>query len=261
MLEEGKFGHEDSFEYEWPVALDEVDDFSKILVECRLFFENTKSAGRICQTACAALRHGYGRLLDLCMTLGLRGTVASTGSNVEINAVELSRPSAWINVRNGDLLERTSDGKFFPRWTGLSFLDGSRGALSGPLHNVVPRSIADPSIAPASTFHVKCTEPDGIRSDTIERRTASPKKSIVRIERNKAVIKDCIDWLVPMMRASMNERPKSKQAFWSDAQARWPSLLSHRSFLGAWTAAIEISGAIAWGAPGAPRKSRRKSPR
>jgi hypothetical protein len=200
-------------------------------------------------------------LLDLCKRLGLRGTVPSTGSIVDIDPVHLSRPAAWIDVRNGDLLERTSDGKFFPRWIGLSFLDGGRAAHAGSLYSGAPHSITDPAIAAGSAFHVKCTEPDGLRSDTIERRSASTKKSMVRIERDKAVIKDCIDWLVPIMRASMNERTKSKQAFWSEAQARWPGLLSHRSFLGAWTDAIDISGAIAWGAPGAPRKIATESPR
>ena len=262
MLEEGKFGHDVSFEYEWPVELGEFEDFAKVVVASRYHFERPKSAGRDCRTACASLRHRYGRLLYLCIRLGLRGTIPSTGSIVDIDPVHLSRPAAWIDVRNGDLLEKTIDGKFFPRWTGLSFLEGDRpdhGADSFPIG--APRPITDPSIGPVSTFHVKCTAPDGVRRDTIEPRPTSMKKSIVRIERDQAIVQACAGWLVQIMRASKNERSHSKQTLWNEAQERWPGSLSHRSFLGAWTEAIRISGAIVWGAPGAPRKSARKSAR
>ena len=129
MLEEGQFGHDAIFEYEWPVELGEFEDFSEVLVACRYAFERPKSAGKDCRTACAALRHRYGRLLDLCVTLGLARDrrLDGLGRRNQFSPA-LTPTSAWINVRDGDLLERTSDGKFFARWTGLSFLDGGRAA-------------------------------------------------------------------------------------------------------------------------------------
>ena len=161
-----------------------------------------------------------------------RGTFSATGVVGVIDPLQWERAGLWIDVRNGDLLEEENN-KPTLRWSGLALM-------------------APPSL------HVKPAVSDGLLPSTTEPH-ASTKKSIVRVERDQATVKACIDWLVQIMRASKNERTHSKRSLWNEAQEKWRNSLSHRSFLGAWTEAIRISGAIAWGAAGAPRKSNRRA--
>jgi hypothetical protein len=65
---------------------------------------------------------------------------------------------------------------------------------------------------------------------------------------------DCYSWLAEEMRKSPNRRPKRRDFFLNEAQAKWPNL-GEAAFLRAWGKAISETGADAWKAAGRPRKN------
>jgi hypothetical protein len=65
----------------------------------------------------------------------------------------------------------------------------------------------------------------------------------------------CKEWLAAEMRASPDNKPRSKAAYFEEARARWGQRISKEAFDGAWATALDETGAK-WGKPGRPRKSR-----
>jgi hypothetical protein len=112
-------------------------------------------------------------------------------------------------------------------------------------------------------FHVNSPERDGVLPRTIPVQVdpAKLRKAVARVETSAASFKACTAWLMEIMRASPTERKITKSVLWEMAQEKWPGTLSERSFLQARSEVIRASGASAWGAAGASRKSKRKSTR
>jgi hypothetical protein len=69
---------------------------------------------------------------------------------------------------------------------------------------------------------------------------------------------DCRRWLIEQMAKSPDARPKSKSAFWDDAQKIFP-LLARRQFNRAWDDAIDETDARGWSRAGAPKRPGRQS--
>ena len=168
--------------------------------------------------------------------------VRSRGTGQILSSI-WSHRSFYIDAENGDVLQiKNSDiadcnDFLMKRWRAVM--------LRRPLQT--------------SMFHGKPLVPDPIRSHTTEpqRTSKSSGKAIVRVETTTTSFKACRDWLVEIMQASPNEKTETKQDLWKKAQEKWPGTLSERSFLAARTEAICITGAIAWSAAGASRKSQR----
>ena len=71
--------------------------------------------------------------------------------------------------------------------------------------------------------------------------------------------KDCYGWLLQQMKASPRSKPKSKEALWSEARARFKRI-SRRQFDRTWDQAITDSGAHVWSRAGRlARKSNRRT--
>jgi hypothetical protein len=168
----------------------------------------------------------------------VRGTFVATGMVGMIDPLQWTRRGSCIEVQNGDLLEEANN-RLVLRWSGLAL------------------------VVPPTPFHVKPPVSDRVLPATTEPQRASTKstKAIARVETSKTSYEACLAWLTQIMRASPDERTESRQSLWKKAQERWPSSLSERSFIAARAEAIRISGATAWGAAGASRKSARESTR
>jgi hypothetical protein len=130
------------------------------------------------------------------------------------------------------------------KWTGVVFADS--GAAESK-----------------ARFHVKPMEYEGLPSSTIEAQVkVKPTKALIRIETTTTSYKECVAWLVGLMRASPLKRIHTRGQLWKMAQEKWPETLSERSFLAARAEAIRTSGASIWAAAGVSKKSaRRKSTR
>jgi hypothetical protein len=175
----------------------------------------------------------------------VRGTFVATGMVGTIDPLQWRRSGLCIEARNGDLFEKENS-KLVLRWSGL--------AVVAPTE-----TLSDPS----SVFHMKCTDRAGaLAATTKQQARPAGSKALARLETFSTSYKECVAWLAEIMLASPNERTETRQRLWKKAQQKWPGTLSERSFFNARAEAIRITGATAWGAAGASRKSlRRKSPR
>jgi hypothetical protein len=86
---------------------------------------------------------------------------------------------------------------------------------------------------------------------------AVPTRATAQIQTKAKSKGECVAWLCEVMRASPTERTHSKAALWKLAQQKWPGTLAGRAFLDAREQAIQETRAFAWGAAGAPGKSKR----
>lgn len=164
----------------------------------------------------------------------------SDGHFVEIARTIWSHKDFYIHPPTGDIYDAV-EGEMTRRWTGVV--------------------LTLPAGAPAAAmFHVKPNPSDHVRPSTVEPKPRSIGKAILGAEAREAAYRACVDWLVAIMRASPTERTESRESLWGMAQQKWPSL-SYRSFLDARAEAIHVTGAVIWGAAGAPRKSRRDNRR
>jgi hypothetical protein len=150
-----------------------------------------------------------------------------------------SHEDYYVHPPTGDIYE-AGYGSMTKKWTGV--------ILEAP--STTP---------PAALFHVKPPTFDVIPPATAEppRAHKTPSKAIARVETTGVSYKACVAWLVEIMRASPNERTESIESLSQKARQRWPGTLSHRSFLDARADAIRATGANAWAAAGAPKKSPR----
>lgn len=204
-----------------------------------------------------------------------RRKVVGLGHTVDGHPVPLM-PTIWshedfyIHPPTGDIYE-AGPGEMTKRWTGVILVPHSGFPLAASAEPVgsIPTVVLDPkyfreppseypTAQPPVAFHVELIASDGVLPTTMETKPASTKKSIAGVEVRKAARKACVAWLDEIMRTSPNERKESKPSLWKKAQKRWPRTLSERSFIAAWAEAINISGAVAWSAAGAPKKEKRK---
>lgn len=170
----------------------------------------------------AILTSRFLRLMNLCA----EGAVVGEGLQLGSPPVSLipnalwQHPDTYVDIATGDVLRFDTDaGDFVLLYSAVSIRlsQGQIGRASES--SVIPFAATSP------------------------RRSASAK-----------AVTECREWLVTEMRNNPNGRPKSKDAYWLDAQKRWGERLTKRSFLSVWPESVRSSGAIAWSAPGAPRK-------
>jgi hypothetical protein len=154
------------------------------------------------------------------------GTFAQTGIEGPIARLQWVRDDVSIDISKGDFCEGP-DHRAVPRWTGLSLQ------------------------LPSQPFSANQSQ------------TGAAPKAVETVRQIKAHIqtKDkcrlaCATWLTEIMLADpMGRIPK--EVLWGHAQQKWPRKLSRRAFEVARTEAINVTGALAWGEAGRPK---RKSP-
>jgi hypothetical protein len=156
-------------------------------------------------------------------------------------------PAYFLDVRNGDILQTNDAGP-----TGLHDMGVKRWRA------VMLKRSQRPDL-----FHGKPLVSDLVLAPTLEpHQVLKPSgKAIRRVETTTTSKRDCREWLLELMRASRNNRTRTINDLWIEAQEKWPRTLSKRAFLAARTEAIGIAQAPAWGAAGAPKRRSKNSPR
>jgi hypothetical protein len=176
----------------------------------------------------------------------VEGVPRSGSGTVEVPRSLWVRELTHIDLVNGDILDYQpngeGDGFSTPVFMGL-MLRRPRGA--------------------ESVSHVKPTSHHQLPPDTTYKH-ARGRKSLDKAEGSQAAERACVEWLAAIMSGSPTERTRSGNDLWREARQKWPRILSERAFDRAKAAAISNTGATAWGAAGAPKKSpqqnRRTSP-
>ena len=128
-----------------------------------------------------------------------------------------------------------SEGKILTSRTGYIYRILHGGALHeamGPL-----------SVYRERTPFIQCNQ----LSRVLHRPWSDAKPGTSGSERN------CTRWLVDQMKKSPHQRPKSKAAYFNEAQKMHP--VSKRGFDRAWNAATAEAGSSSWSRAGRPRKS------
>ena len=172
-----------------------------------------------------------------------RQEVIARGHTVDGHLVQIahsiwSHDDYYIHPSMGDVYEAAPTG-MTRKWTGVI--------------------LAAPNAASSTTLlHVKPLSSDGVLPATIEQQSAPRRsKAVARVETMATSRRECFLWLTGTVQASPHERSESIESLWTMAKQKWPGTLSHRAFLDARKEAIRRSGASAWAAAGAPKKSKR----
>jgi uncharacterized protein YndB with AHSA1/START domain len=166
------------------------------------------------------------------------GTPRGGGRSVIIPRSIWQRDRTYIDLENGDLLEinpRAEDETTMlsrPTFTGLMLLRPAAG--SHVLES--PKAAFHPERTPATTATAR-----GVVTKTTSRDA-------------------CKRWLCDLMQASLDRRPKPKEAYWQEAQQKWSGRLSKRAFDRVWNNAVEATGADKWSEGGRPRKPPQSKP-
>jgi hypothetical protein len=153
------------------------------------------------------------------------GIPRSGGTPAPVPRAYWQRDRTYVDVENGDLLEMR------------------------PLASSSSNSLSDP---------VLCGLELRLPGPRHDAERPSPKKAEIRIETTDKAKRECLAWLQKEMEKSPDVRPKPKDAWWIEAQQKWPKSLSRRAFDSIWTQSIASSGAHSWSYAGAPRKSSRR---
>lgn len=164
-----------------------------------------------------------------------RGTFSATGEVQYVEPLQWERPRMWIEIRGSDLVEEQGDKKV-ALWTGLTLFDSKQIAVGMAAHT--------------SAYHTKPAAYGEIRPTTAR----ATRKSTANALGRKTARKECTSWLEELMRASPNEKKEIKSALFKKTQEKWPGI-SERIFNSAWADAVDNTDAMAWTAPGAPKKS------
>lgn len=166
---------------------------------------------------------------------------ASDGHLVPLAHTIWSHEDFYVHRYNGDVYE-SGPRILKKKWTGVT--------------------LALPVLSPVGLFHVKPTASDPVLPVATEHaRSTKPDLANDRVRSTIAARKACATWLEQIMRQNPDCRTETRQSLWEKAQKRWPASLSERSFLAARAEAIHNTGATAWGAAGASKKSMRDNRR
>jgi len=197
----------------------------------------------------AVLRDRFKRLIQLLLdgTLIAEGAPAGGGEPVEIPRAMWSRKGAVLDLYKGDYFEQypdlqASEGHILPLYLGLT--------------------LRRAAVPPTEMLHVKPIQHDHLLQSTspaIPPLTQDPSTNskAVRNAKSRAEARqECSEWLQEEMRKSPSHRPFPKPKWRQEARARWGDLLSYRAFDDAWDQAVTKSGAVAWAAAGAPKRSK-----
>ena len=200
--------------------------------------DESDSSSRLTAVADELLRSRFARLIEYLAsgTIVAFGSSRRGGASAPVPRAYWQRRSTYIDLENGDLLERSPHAR------------DHTTALSAPTFRGLVLGAPDAEMAPQSA--------DRQRRIVYQMRRQPPNIQTAPLTYNA-----CLEWLISEMQKSLRERRKPKDDWWKDAQKRWPKKLSHRAFDRAWAAANETTGAV-WSYPGAPRKTaHKKSPR
>jgi hypothetical protein len=166
------------------------------------------------------------------------GVPKAGGRSVSIPRSIWQRDRTYIDLENGDLLETS------PR------AEDHTTALSRPIFTglMLLKPTAESQVAESSRIVVHPAQTPA---------TTATARGIV----TKTTSRDaCKRWLCDLMQASLDRRPKPKEAYWQEAQQKWPGKLSKRAFDRVWNNAVEATGADKWSEGGRPRKPPQSKP-
>jgi len=203
--------------------------------------------------AVAALKHRYRCLMALLQTgaMAARGVPARAGFSENIMRSVWSHEDFYLRVATGDVLQDNDQSadqfdRTLRSWIGVVLYKPATPTADA---NREERrtDFSEP------VFHVNNTGSD-----------PSPpnEKATRRIETAARSYRECVTWLVGIMRASPEIRTATVDEHWDEAKGKWPGTLSRRSFEDARREAIKRAKAQAWTAAGRSKKSpRTNSPR
>jgi hypothetical protein len=181
------------------------------------------------------------------LALLIQGKLEAVGDPTRSRGSELIRSAIWshstyfFDATKGDLVQRKGNADladpFSVRWRAVTLRRTMR----------------------AETFHVKPRISDQMLSSTIDpqRQVTAQSKAMRRVETKTTSLNACRNWLIQIMEMSAGKRTMSKEELWRAAKEKWPGTLSKRAFLSARDRAIDETGASAWAAAGAPKKTKR----
>jgi hypothetical protein len=197
-----------------------------------------------------AVQDRFRRIIKLLIdgAIVAEGALSGQGATTEISRAMWLRKTAVLDLYQGDFYDR------YPDPGG----DGEDRVLPLYLGLMLRRPVAEAR----EKLHVKPTAYGQVPSTTILHvdDAASPpavkSKAVEAVKTRQQAWRECSEWLEEEMRKSPGHKPFPKPHWRAEAAARWRTLLSHRAFDDAWDEAVKKSGATAWAAAGAPRRSK-----
>jgi hypothetical protein len=168
-----------------------------------------------------------------------------------------SHDDYYFKADSGDIMEANPECEDPPRdfllkrWSDVELRRAQQAVVSTTGARISGPELQQPN---SDVFHVKPTSHDELRPDT-KRKPTRGRKSIEKAKTSRAAEIACTRWLAEIMSASRHERTRSNDDLWRESQQHWPRMLSKRAFERAKAAAISRTGATAWAAAGAPKKS------
>ena len=200
--------------------------------------------------AADALKHRYRALISMLQRGDLegRGLPAAPGYPDVIPRSIWSHEEFHFDARTGDVFQDNpeSTGRYdrlIRRWIGVM--------LQRPNLPDRPMQLA------GMIFHGKPPVHDRLPSAPPEPQHAPPSqsKAVARVETKTTSVRACEAWLKGIISESPNQRTRSIEELWAEAERKWPDTLSRRKFEEARAAAIgSTPGASAWAAGGRPKK-------
>jgi hypothetical protein len=191
-----------------------------------------------------------GSLVELLQHKDLVCGMSDDGRSVDIPRSVWHRKRLYLDLENSDLFEASAKETSF--WeTNSSSGDGIEGfRLRSQLHEAPAKPLFRSLMI---KFHGKPILSDHVRADPIDDQPFR-SKSVTNVERRKVDESECASWLNDIVKSSPDRRKLSNATLWKDAKSRWPNL-SERAFHRIRSQVINDTGALAWAASGAPKKS------
>ena len=199
--------------------------------------------------AVEALKHRYRCLMGLLQTgtMVARGVPGRPGLTEQITRAIWSHEDFHLRVSTGDVLQDNEQ---------------SVDRYDRTVRSWIGVVLCKPATEPAAWGNreveaVVSREQHGPPSSATEcdRPGAEGKKANKRIDTATKSYRECVVWLVQMMRASPNVRTATIDGLWNEAKLKWPETLSRRAFEEARSEAIKATRAYAWTAAGRSKKS------
>lgn len=194
-----------------------------------------------------ALRDRFRRIVRLLINgeIVAEGALYGQGAVTEISRAMWLRKTAVLDLYQGDFYDRYPDP------------GGDGEARVSPLY--LSLMLRRPKAEVPEKLHVKPTEHDLVPQSSLSSASsathAAELKAARKVQSRVQARRECSEWLQAEMRKSPGKRPFPKPYWREQAAGRWVSLLSYRAFDDAWDEAIAKTGAIAWAAAGAPKRS------
>jgi hypothetical protein len=208
--------------------------------------------------AVEALKQRYRGLIALLQTgtMTARGVPGRAGFTEQIMRAVWSHEDFHLRVSTGDVLQDNEQSvdrydRTVKSWIGVVLCKpATEPARAAWGNRDIGADVSREQHGPPSSA-TECGAP-----------VAERKKANKRIDTATKSYRECVAWLVQMMKASPNVRTATIDGLWDEAKLKWPATLSRRAFEDARNEAIRTVGAQAWTAAGRSKKSpQSKSPR